>query len=242
MKPLIVMPTYNEAPNIEKIIRMVFSNTANLAPTHLLVVDDNSPDGTAAIVKSLMQNEFNGSLFLLQRDRKYGLGTAYIDGFSWGLGKDYDTFVEMDADFSHHPRYLEGMLAKTESFDVIVGSRYVKGGGVKGWGLTRKFISVFGSLYAKTILNLPIHDLTGGFNIWKRDVLNKIDLKTVKSEGYAFQIELKYRAFVHGFRLFEYPIVFEDRLHGKSKMSKKIVAEAIYRVWQLRLSNIGRVS
>ncbi len=242
MKPLIVMPTYNEAPNVEKIIRMVFSKAVNLPRIHLLVVDDNSPDGTAAIVKNLIENAFGAALFILQRKKKSGLGTAYIDGFNWGLAKDYDIFVEMDADFSHHPRYLKGMLAKTKTSDFIVGSRYVKGGGVKGWGPGRKFISIFGSLYARTILNLPISDLTGGFNVWKKDVLQQIDLNTVRSEGYAFQIELKYRAFAHAFRFFEYPIVFEDRLQGKSKMSRKIVLEAIYRVWQLRLSNIGRIS
>jgi len=236
MTPLIVMPTYNESLNAEKIIRMIFSGIGSRAHIHILVVDDNSPDGTAAIVKKLMAGEFSRSLFLMQRNKKSGLGTAYLDGFRWGLDKGYDVFVEMDADFSHHPRHLEGMLAKTENYDFIIGSRYVASGGVKGWGLGRKFISKFGSLYAKTILSLPIRDLTGGFNVWKRDVLGKIDLSTVRSEGYAFQIELKYRAYKHGFRFCEYPIVFEDRLLGKSKMSKKIVLEAIYRVWQLRLS------
>jgi dolichol-phosphate mannosyltransferase len=238
MKPLIVMPTYNEAQNIQKIIRMVFSKKANLPRIHILVVDDSSPDGTAAIVKRLIEIEFSNSLHILQRKRKSGLGTAYIDGFNWGLDKGYDIFVEMDADFSHHPRYLDGMLAKSETFDFIVGSRYVKGGGVKGLCLGRKIISLFGSLYAKTVLNIPIRDLIGGFNIWKKDVLTKIDLSTIKSEGYAFQIELKHLAFAHAFRFFEYPIVFEGRLQGKSKISIKIVFEAVYRVWQLRLSNI----
>lgn len=240
MKSLIVMPTYNEAPNVEKIIRLVFSQTAAPYRLHILVVDDNSPDGTAAIVDRLIETEFGRSLFLMSRDQKSGLGTAYIDGFRWGLAKGYDIFVEMDADFSHHPRYLHGMLRKTASCDFIVGSRYVQKGGVKGWGPGRKLISIWGSFYARTILNLPIRDLTGGFNIWKRHVLRKIDLDSVRSEGYAFQIELKYRAFAQGFRFVEYPIVFEDRQLGNSKMSKKIVFEAIYRVWQLRLSGIGR--
>ena len=240
MKSLIVMPTYNEAPNVEKIIRVVFSKPAAPYRLHILVVDDNSPDGTAAIVTRLIESEFGRSLFLMTRDQKSGLGTAYIDGFKWGLAKGYDIFVEMDADFSHHPRYLPGMLRKTASCDFIVGSRYVQKGGVKGWGPGRKLISIWGSFYARTILNIPIRDLTGGFNIWKRHVLSKIDLDTVRSEGYAFQIELKYRAVAHGFRFVEYPIVFEDRQLGNSKMSKKIVFEAIYRVWQLRLSGMGR--
>jgi dolichol-phosphate mannosyltransferase len=240
MKSLIVMPTYNEAPNVEKIIRLVFSETIAPYRPQLLVVDDNSPDGTAAIVNRLIETQFGRSLFLMTRDQKSGLGTAYIDGFRWGLANDYDIFVEMDADFSHHPRYLQGMLRKTASCDFVVGSRYVKNGGVKGWGPIRKLISIWGSFYARTILNMPIRDLTGGFNIWKRHVLDKINLDTVRSEGYAFQIELKYRAFTHGFRYVEYPIVFEDRQLGNSKMSKKIVFEAIYRVWQLRLSGMGR--
>ena len=240
MKPLIVMPTYNEAPNVEKIIRMLLSNTAAPSQLSILVVDDNSPDGTAAIVTRLVENEFDGALFLMARGRKSGLGTAYIDGFKWGLAKGYDVFVEMDADFSHHPRYLDGMLRQTESYDFIIGSRYVQNGGVRGWGTGRKLISRWGSFYARTILNIPIQDLTGGFNIWKRHVLDKLDLDTVRSEGYAFQIELKYRSLVHGFRFIEYPIIFEDRLLGNSKMSKKIMLEAFYRVWQLRFSRMGR--
>ena len=222
MNPLVVIPTYNEALNVEKIIRKIFISTANYLQIHVLVVDDTSPDGTAAIVKQLIKNEFNRSLFLMQRPEKSGLGTAYIDGFKWGLVKGYDIFVEMDADFSHHPGYLKGMLAQTAFYDFIVGSRYVKNGGVKGWGPGRKFISLFGSLYAKIILRMPIHDLTGGFNIWTRSVLETIDLDTIQSEGYAFQIELKYRAFKHAFRYLEYPIIFEDRLQGSSKMSRKI--------------------
>lgn len=236
MMPLVVIPTYNESLNIENIIRMIFSSAGNALNLHILVVDDHSPDGTAAIVEQLVEKEFSRTLFLIQRPHKSGLGTAYLDGFRWGLGRGYDVFAEMDADFSHHPRYLAGMLTRTETHDFIIGSRYVENGGVKGWGPVRRFISKFGSLYAKMILNLPIQDLTGGFNVWKKEVLEKIDLKTVRSEGYAFQIELKYRAWRHGFRYLEYPILFEDRLQGQSKMSGNIVLEAIYRVWQLRWS------
>jgi dolichol-phosphate mannosyltransferase len=169
------------------------------------------------------------------RDRKRGLGTAYIQGFQWGLQNDYQLLVEMDADFSHHPVYLLKMMQQMDHYDCIIGSRYVPGGGVTGWGPLRKIISKGGSLYAGLILGLPFKDLTGGFNIWKRRVLEAIDLSVIRSEGYAFQIELKYRAFKKGFRILESPITFEDRLRGKSKMSRKIVLEAIYRVWQLKM-------
>ncbi|MCG6911981.1 MAG: polyprenol monophosphomannose synthase [Deltaproteobacteria bacterium] len=234
MKALIVIPTYNEFPNVEKVIRKTFSETTGFNRVHILVVDDNSPDGTAGKVQDMQTTDYGAALFLLRRTAKSGLGTAYIDGFNWGLARGYDIFVEMDADLSHHPRYLAAMIEKTKNADFIVGSRYVKGGGVTGWGPKRKLISSFGSLYARTILNLPIRDLTGGFNVWKREVLESIGLKNIRSEGYAFQIELKYRAFAHGFSLLEYPIIFEDRRQGKSKMSRKIVLEAIFRVWQLR--------
>lgn len=235
MKTLIVIPTYNESQNIDRFIQAIFQATGPDADTHILVVDDNSPDGTAALVEKIRQTPAENRLFLIVRDRKKGLGTAYIRGFQWGLERGYRLFVEMDADFSHHPRYLGGMTQAAGACDGVVGSRYVAGGGVRGWGLLRKAISKGGSLYARTILGIPIHDLTGGFNLWKREVLERIDLSAIRSEGYAFQIELKYRALKKGFRLREFPIIFEDRMQGKSKMSKKIVLEAIYRVWQLKL-------
>jgi len=174
------------------------------------------------------------------RDRKLGLGTAYISGFIWGLERGYQLFVEMDADFSHNPLYLPQMINKINSHDFIIASRYIKGGGIKGWGVFRKTISRFGSIYAKTILGIPINDLTGGYNIWKREVLNGIDLGKVKSEGYSFQIELKYRAHMRGFRFVEFPIIFEDRFQGKSKMSKRIILEALYRVWQLKFLSLRK--
>jgi len=239
MKILIVIPTYNESQNIEKLIGSIFSISKNGLDIHILVVDDNSPDGTAEIVTKIKE-AYPYRLNLLLRDRKLGLGTAYISGFIWGLERGYQLFVEMDADFSHNPHYLPQMINKINSHDFIIASRYIKGGGVKGWGILRKTISRFGSIYAKTILGIPINDLTGGYNIWKREVLNGIDLGNVKSEGYSFQIELKYRAHMRGFRFVEFPIIFEDRFQGKSKMSKRIILEALYRVWQLKFLSLRK--
>ena len=235
MKTLIVIPTYNESQTIEKMIRSIFRIENSHLDLHLLVVDDNSPDGTADIVKDL-SSLHNGALFLLSRNAKRGLGTAYIEGFRWGMARDYGLFIEMDADFSHNPGYLPPMIQYSERYDFVIGSRYVPGGGVRGWGVWRKFISTAGSLYARAILGLPIHDLTGGFNLWKRSVLERLDLNDIRSEGYAFQIELKYKAFSKGFSWLEYPIIFEDRQAGKSKMSKRIIVEAIFRVLQLKLA------
>jgi len=239
MKILIVIPTYNESQNIEKLIGSIFSISKNGLDIHILVVDDNSPDGTAEIVTKI-KKAYPHRLNLLLRDRKLGLGTAYISGFIWGLERRYQLFVEMDADFSHNPHYLPQMINKINSHDFIIASRYIKGGGVKGWGFFRKTISRFGSIYAKTILGIPINDFTGGYNIWKREVLNGIDLGKVKSEGYSFQIELKYRAHMRGFRFVEFPIIFEDRFQGKSKMSKRIILEALYRVWQLKFLSLRK--
>jgi dolichol-phosphate mannosyltransferase len=234
MKILIIIPTYNESKNIKNIIQMVFSETLRGFTPHILVVDDNSPDGTAEIVKKQIETAYPQSLFLLSRHHKLGLGTAYIEGFLWGLKEGYPIFVEMDADLSHNPLYLPPMLENLDKYDFIIGSRYISGGGVKGWSLLRKMISRFGTIYARRILGVPIYDLTGGFNIWKREILKCIDPTKIKSEGYAFQIELKFKALLKGFRFLEYPIVFEDRLRGKSKMSNRIILEAIYRVWQFK--------
>jgi len=238
MKTLIVIPTYNESDNIECMIRLVFDYISAHKDVHILVVDDNSPDGTAAVVEKLIQQSFGKALFLLARSAKLGMGTAYKEGFLWGLDKGYDLFIEMDADLSHHPAYLPDIIDHTSQHDVVIGSRYVPGGGVKGWGLLRKFISKGGSLYARLSLGLPIHDLTSGFTVWKRKVLEKIDMNAVQSEGYAFQIELKYKAYRKGFSLLEYPIVFKDRRAGKSKMSKRIIVEAMIRVLQMKMSQV----
>lgn len=233
MKYLIIIPTYCEAENINKIIDAVFSNTDKL-DVNILVIDDGSKDGTPDIVKNLMNGKYKNKLFMIERSGKMGLASAYITGFKWGLEKNYDVFIEMDADLSHNPKYLPAMFALLDKNDVVIGSRNIKGGGVVGWGLIRKFISRFGSLYSRTVLNTPIYDFTGGYNIWKREVLIGINLDTIISSGYLFQIELKYKARKKGFKIIEYPIIFEDRINGKSKMSKKIVLEAFTNIWKIK--------
>lgn len=230
MKRLIVIPTYNERENIMAIVPAVFDQGLDL---DILVVDDNSPDGTSNVVRDL-QKKYADRLHLLSRPGKQGLGKAYLAGFRWGLDQGFDVIVEMDADFSHRPQDLRSLLEKLNQNDFAVGSRYVAGGSTLNWGLIRKLISRGGSLYSRWILGFPLRDWTGGFNAWKREVLLGIDLGSVKSEGYSFQIELKYKALKKGFRGAESPIVFEDRRAGQSKMSFKIVIEAFYRVWLLR--------
>ncbi|MBP2666222.1 MAG: undecaprenyl-phosphate mannosyltransferase [Firmicutes bacterium] len=236
-KHLIIIPTYNERENIESLLELI---TQTDPAAHMLIVDDNSPDRTFEVVEGLMQSRYPDRLFLLKRAGKLGLGTAYIAGFKWALARDYDYIFEMDADFSHDPKYLPDFLAAIQTHDVVLGSRYVPGGGVKNWGLVRKFISRGGSLYARTILGLSLRDLTGGFKCFRREVLQAIDLDAVKSNGYSFQIEMTYRAQALGFRIVETPIIFEDRTAGKSKMSRKIFLEAVLMVWKLRMdSTIG---
>lgn len=229
MKILIVIPTYNERENISAIVPAVFEATPDV---EILVVDDNSPDGTGEAVRSL-QSRFS-HLHLLSRRGKEGLGKAYLAGFRWGLEKGYCALVEMDADFSHRPEDLKILLQALPDNDFVMGSRWVDGGRTVNWGLGRKIISRGGSFYARQILRYPVKDWTGGFNGWKAETLRNLDLESVRSEGYSFQIELKYRALKRGFRGKEVPIVFEDRRVGQSKMSSRIVLEALYRVWGLR--------
>lgn len=227
---LIVTPTYNEAENISNLVASVFHSNPD---AHMLFVDDNSKDGTKELIREEMAKRPE-QIFILEREGKLGLGTAYIAGFKWGLGKGYELFQEMDADLSHDPKMVPEFLGKLSSHDVVIGSRYVKGGGTKNWGLLRKVISRGGSLYARTILGLKVKDLTGGYNLWKRNVLEAISLDDVRSEGYAFQIELKFRAKKRGFQITEVPILFVDRRAGYSKMSSGIVFEAMLRVLKLR--------
>lgn len=229
-KGLVIIPTYNEKENIDAIVRAVLEQKLSL---HVLVADDSSPDGTGKIVEGLM-SEFPGHVHLLTRMKKEGLGRAYIAGFKWGLEKGYTHLIEMDADFSHRPVDLALHVNNWNEYDFVIGSRYVAGGGTVDWGLMRKIISRGGSLYSRIILGYPINDWTGGFNSWRRDVLERIDLDSVTSNGYSFQIELKYKASRKGFKCKEVPIIFEDRRVGKSKMSMKIVLEAFYKVWQIR--------
>ena len=231
MRVLIVIPTYNEVENLPNLVPEILRVTPGAV--NLLVVDDNSPDGTGALADRLASE--HPRVHVLHREKKMGLGTAYVNGFKWGLGQGYDAIVEMDADFSHNPKYLPDMLKLLYDHDVVIGSRYVDGGGTLNWGLGRRMLSRGGSFYSRAILAAPIRDFTGGFNGWKRKVLEEVHLDSLRSDGYSFQIELKYRAFCRKFKIKEFPIVFEDRKVGKSKMNKKIVFEALARVWGFRL-------
>jgi len=227
---LIVVPTYNERDNVRGVAERFL---AALPGTELLFVDDNSPDGTGALLDELAAAE--PRVHVMHRAGKLGLGTAYVEGFGWGLARGYDYLFEMDADGSHDPRYLPTMLALAEDgADVVIGSRYVPGGGTANWGLGRRIISRGGGLYARTVLGVDIRDLTAGFICWRRSALEAIDLSTITSNGYSFQIEMKYRAIKKGLRLVETPIVFVDRRVGQSKMSRAIFLEALVKVWGLR--------
>lgn len=231
MKTLVIVPTYNEKENVQTIVPAILAQ--NLC-VEILVVDDNSPDGTGAIVREMQKNI--PQLHLLSRPGKQGLGKAYIAGFRWGIDQGFEALVEMDADFSHRPEDLGPLINKLKTNDFAVGSRYVAGGRTVNWGLLRKIISRGGGIYSRLILGFPLNDWTGGFNAWKKEVLHGIDLATVVSNGYSFQIELKYKAMKKGFKGAESPIVFEDRRVGQSKMSLKIVLEAFYRVWLMRFN------
>lgn len=230
---LIIVPTYNERENAPAIARAVHEVVPE---AHILFVDDNSPDGTGQVLDELAARE--ARVRVLHRAGKLGLGTAYLAGFRDGLARGYRYLIEMDADFSHDPSYLPEMLRRArDGADVVVGSRYVTGGGTRNWGLGRKIISRGGGLYARTVLGVPVRDLTAGFICWRRDVLQALNLDSVRSEGYGFQIEMKYRAIKAGFRIEEMPITFVDRRVGQSKMSRKIFFEALLMVWKLRFAS-----
>jgi len=229
---LVCIPTYNERENVEAIVRAAVSADPRV---DVLIVDDNSPDGTGVIADQLAARD--ARVHVLHREKKQGLGRAYLHAFKWALEAGYQYVIEMDADFSHDPRYLPQLLDEaTKDADVVLGSRYVEGGGTINWGLMRQAISRGGSLYARTILGVNVRDLTGGFKCFNRRVLEAFDLDAIHSSGYAFQIELTYRALRQGFRVKEIPIVFEDRRVGQSKMSRKIFLEALLMVWKLRLT------
>ena len=228
---LVIIPTYNERENLETISSAVLAAEPR---ADVLVVDDNSPDGTGRLADELAAKE--PRIRVLHREKKEGLGRAYLHAFSWALEHGYQLIIEMDADFSHDPKYLPTLIdTALGGADLVLGSRYVEGGGTVNWGVGRKIISRGGSLYARTILGIGIRDLTGGFKCFNRRVLESIDLGQVKASGYGFQIELTYRALKKGFTVKEVPIVFEDRRVGQSKMSKKIFLEALTIVWKLRL-------
>jgi dolichol-phosphate mannosyltransferase len=232
---LVIIPTFNEIENIERMIRKVFSLSH---PFHLLIVDDGSPDGTAATVKQLIL-EFPGRLFLEERKSKQGLGTAYIHGFNWALARAYEYIFEMDCDFSHDPDDLLRLhQCCVNGADVAIGSRYVKGGKIQNWPIRRILMSYFASVYVRTVLWINIGDTTAGFKCYKRKVLERIDFNTIRFIGYAFQIEMKYIAYRLGFKLVEVPITFKDRTVGASKMSKGIFKEAILGVLKMRFMKI----
>ncbi|MGZ5189540.1 MAG: polyprenol monophosphomannose synthase [Flavisolibacter sp.] len=232
MEKLVIIPTYNERENIASILQAVYNLQQNF---HVLVIDDGSPDGTADIVRAL-QSHFNNTVFLEERKGKLGLGTAYIHGFKWAIAKGYEYIFEMDADFSHNPADLPKLYqaCKEEGADVAIGSRYVKGGGVKNWPRNRILLSKGGSLYTRLILWMPVADQTAGFMCYKKEVLETINLDEIHFVGYAFQIEMKFAAWKLGFKLKEVPIQFEDRQFGESKMNRGIVKEGILGVLKLR--------
>jgi len=230
-KNLVIIPTYNEIENIEKMIRTVFELPKNI---EILIVDDGSPDGTASKVKEL-QTEFSTLLHIEERKGKLGLGTAYIHGFKWALKNNYDFIFEMDCDFSHNPKDLIRLLEACENgADIAVGSRYCKGGKISNWPIGRILMSYFASVYVRFILWLPVKDTTAGFKCYRKEVLETIELDRIKFMGYAFQIEMKYRAYKKGFKIQEVPILFTDRILGVSKMSTKIFKEAFLGVLQMR--------
>lgn len=237
-RALVIVPTYNERFNIARLLPAILAQDASL---EVLVVDDGSPDGTGAIVDAIAAT--NPRVNVMHREGKLGLGTAYIAGFRWALERKYDLVFEMDADFSHNPELLPEFLEVIKEADLVLGSRYQDGHvNVVNWPMSRLILSYLANLYARAVTGLPIFDTTGGFKCFRRNVLESIDLDSVKSNGYAFQIEMSYRVWKRGFSLVEIPIIFVDRTEGVSKMSKRIVREAVWMVWRLRWwSLIGRI-
>lgn len=232
-KALVIIPTYNEMDNLPKLIPDVLSQDESI---QILIVDDGSPDGTGNFVEDLASQ--NNRIHILKREKKMGLGTAYIEGFRYALNNNYDYIFEMDADFSHNPSEIKNFLAAIKDNDLVLGSRYIHGVRVLNWPMRRLLLSFFASVYTRIITGMPIRDATGGFKCFRRRVLEAIDLKHVKSNGYSFQIEMTFKAYAKGFKIKEIPIVFVDRVKGKSKMSKKIVREAVLMVWKLRIQSI----
>jgi len=236
-KSLIIIPTYNERNNIPKVLDELLG--LELDDLDVLIIDDNSPDGTAEVVKSYSQKY--PQILLKERQGKLGLGTAYITGFEYAIEHNYNYVFEMDADLSHDPKVIPEFLKAIQDADLVIGSRYLTGVNVINWPLMRLFISVMASKYTRIITGLPIHDCTSGFKCFRREVLEKIPLKEISSSGYSFQIEMNFKAWKRGFKIKEIPIIFYDRTEGSSKMSKKIIVEAIFMVWKMKiLSLFGR--
>ena len=233
MKTLVIIPTYNELENMPRLLPEVLSKNDEI---NVLIVDDNSPDGTAAFVENEIKN--NDRIHLIKRSSKQGLGTAYIAGFKYALQKNFELIFEMDADFSHDPNEIPRFLEEIKDSDLVLGSRYKNGVNVINWPMRRLLLSWFANLYTRFITGMPVHDATGGFKCFRRKVLEAIDLNQVTSNGYAFQIEMNFKAWKKGFKVKEIPIIFVDRMKGESKMSRKIVREAVTMVWKLRLKSI----
>ncbi len=232
-KTLVVTPTYNEAENIERLIDSVLSQNSNI---EILVVDDNSPDGTASLVTK--KQTVDARVHLIQRPKKMGLGTAYVTGFKYAIDKSFDFVVEMDADFSHDPSEIPNFLELIKENDLVLGSRYIDGVRILNWPIRRLILSYGASVYTRLVTGMHIKDTTGGFKCFRRKVLESIDLDKIHSNGYAFQIEMNYKAWEKGFKIVEHPIIFADRRHGTSKMSKKIIYEAVFLVWKLKFQSI----
>lgn len=229
MKGMVVVPTYNERENIGLLVPQIIGHNM-----HVVVVDDASPDGTGAVVDALAAQD--PRVHVLHRSGKQGLGAAYLAGFRYALAAGAPLIFEMDADFSHEPRYLPELAAAAEAFDLVIGSRYVPGGGTTDWGIGRQLISRGGNLYARMVLGLPLADCTGGYRCYRREVLERLELDRIRSNGYGFQIEMAYRTLQRGFRVGEIPIIFPDRRVGQSKMSRQIVLEALIGVWRMRFT------
>lgn len=237
-KILVVTPTYNESENIESFIQQVLSQHQDI---EMLIVDDNSPDGTGNLVENISRQ--NSRIHLLRRPKKMGLGTAYVEGFKYAIANSFDFVFEMDADFSHNPAEIPHFLDKAKTYDLVVGSRYTNGVRVVNWPIRRLILSYAANLYTRVITGMPLKDATGGFKCFRRQVLEAINLDMVHSNGYAFQIEMNFKAWRKGFKVCEHPIIFFDRRSGVSKMSKSIVYEAVFMVWKLKiLSLLGKLS
>ncbi len=238
VRALVIVPTYNERENLPRLVPQILAQYAGF---EVLVIDDASPDGTGEVADELASD--NGRVHVLHRKGKLGLGTAYLAGFAWGLERDYELLFEMDADFSHDPAHLPEFLEAAEHHDVVLGSRYLEGRvTVINWPITRLLLSYFANVYARVVTGVPVADVTGGYRCFRREVLERMELERVGSEGYSFQIEMTLRAWKGGFRIGEIPIVFADRSLGESKMSNQIIREAVWRVWHLRvLSMFGKL-
>lgn len=235
-KVLVIIPTYNEADNVKQVIRKIIDlNIPNLS---ILVVDDNSPDGTGRLVEEISRRD--SRVKLIQRAGKLGLGTAYVEGFKFAIKHGFDYIFEMDADLSHDPKEIPRFLEKMDVCDLVIGSRYLTGVNVVNWPLSRLLLSLGANIYTRIVTGLPIHDCTSGYKCFRREVLEQIDLNKIASDGYSFQIEINYKVWKRKFRICEIPIIFVDRIKGDSKMSRKVMLEAAFMVWKLRLINLFR--